>query len=181
MKAKVAVFLFLALTALAVPAAAQELWLGVGGLVIPETGNAAYATMHQELQFSAGWLQPVSPRFALNFAFATDTVKAQQWAVDHRFADGPAAAWSARYSVVDAEAHYLLTPGSKCAVSAFLGASLYHQRDHDWGGYKAGLLLRYTFGEHFTTGLEVAARHAQAGPYGVYTVGEVALRAGWRF
>ncbi len=175
------VILLVCLSALTLPLAAQELWLGAGGLVIPETGNLAYSTAHQELQLSAGWFQPAGKRFALNFGLATDTVDAQRWLVRHAFTDGPVAEWSRRYYALDVEAHYLLTPGSRLAVTAFVGPSLMRSGDITWGGLKAGVLGRYSLGEHLTAGAEVACRHADAGPCGAYTVGEVALRVGWRF
>lgn len=174
--------LLVCLFALALPLAAQELWLGAGGLIIPESGNAAYSTFHQEAQLSGGFFLPVGDRFALNFGLATDTVKAQEWLVEHNFSDGPVAVWSKRYYALDVEAHFLLTPkASKCAVSVFAGGTAYRSGDLTWGGYKAGLLTRYNLGKHLTVGGEVACRHSGAGPYGDYTVPEVALRVGWRF
>lgn len=176
------VILLVCLSALTLPLAAQELWLGAGGLVIPGQGSYAYNTSHQEAQLSAGLLLPVSKRWAFNFGLATDTVKAQRWMVDHRFSDGPVAEWSRRYYALDVEAHYLLTPpNSRCDVSAFVGGTVYRSGDLAWGGYKGGLLVRYELGRHLTAGAELACRHSGAGPYGTYTVGEVAFRVGWRF
>lgn len=163
-------------------AMSQEVWIGAGALVIPGAGNAAYSTSSQEAQFSAGLFYQTESRFALSFGLATDTVKAQRWAVEHVFTDGPAAEWSRRYYALDTEAHYLLTPvGSKCQVSAFMGGTLYQSGQTEWGGVKGGLLMRYTLGKHLSAGAELAVRHSGAGPYGDFTVGELALRLGWKF
>lgn len=167
----------------AAPAAGvRELWLGVGALAIPERGNLAYSTGHQELQASAGFYGSVGKRWAFAVQLATDTVDAQAWLRRHNFTVAEPATWSARYYALDAEAHLVLTPqGSGCRLSAFVGPTLYHADGADWGGVKAGVAASWAFTRHLALGGELAVRHSGAGPFGDYTVPELALRLGWRF
>jgi hypothetical protein len=164
------------------PALPYSVELGTGHLLIPNSGNYVAAGWETQWQLKAAFQLPLTKGLALKIIYSQDTLKPQEWALEHAFTTMQP--YGFKYNLWDAEVAFpsLFKAGNKWSVTPGLGVSLLHMMGHEMPGYFAALDVRYAIAKGFFVGGGLKYRYFPSVPsVGVANCGEASLIAGYAF